>query len=205
MPMKDHRPEYRAALRAISQPVHYARAQLRIPYFFMRKFWFAYLAKGLVIFPGGFGTIDEMMEVLTLTQTQKLAKKMTIVLYGEIRHASRARRNCDLIPVRRPVKHDGHLFATSGLRQRETSIISSMVPNPPEKITSPFARRQPELAHEKVRIEADSGRNVRVGKLPKAARYSGDGLSIASRAPPVGRFHNTGPRRSRLRTVRAGN
>src|SRR6266496_4436378 len=51
-------------------------------YFFMRKFWFAYLAKALVIFPGGFGTIDEMMEVLTLTQTQKLAKKMTIVLYG---------------------------------------------------------------------------------------------------------------------------
>jgi uncharacterized protein (TIGR00730 family) len=51
-------------------------------YFFMRKFWFAYLAKALVIFPGGFGTIDELMELLTLTQTQKLAKKMTILLYG---------------------------------------------------------------------------------------------------------------------------
>src|ERR1043166_3237958 len=51
-------------------------------YFFMRKFWFAYLAKALVVFPGGFGTMDEMMEVLTLTQTQKLAKKMTIVVYG---------------------------------------------------------------------------------------------------------------------------
>jgi uncharacterized protein (TIGR00730 family) len=51
-------------------------------YFFMRKFWFAYLAKALVVFPGGFGTLDEMMEVLTLSQTQKLAKKMTIVLYG---------------------------------------------------------------------------------------------------------------------------
>ena len=51
-------------------------------YFFMRKFWFAYLAKALVVFPGGFGTLDEMMEVLTLTQTQKLAKKITIVLYG---------------------------------------------------------------------------------------------------------------------------
>ena len=48
----------------------------------MRKFWFAYLAKALVVFPGGFGTLDEMMEILTLTQTQKLAKKMTIVLYG---------------------------------------------------------------------------------------------------------------------------
>jgi len=51
-------------------------------YFFMRKFWFAYLAKALVVFPGGFGTLDELMEVLTLSQTQKLAKKMTIVLYG---------------------------------------------------------------------------------------------------------------------------
>jgi len=51
-------------------------------YFFMRKFWFAYLAKALVVFPGGFGTLDEMMEILTLTQTQKLAKKMTVVLYG---------------------------------------------------------------------------------------------------------------------------
>jgi uncharacterized protein (TIGR00730 family) len=51
-------------------------------YFFMRKFWFAYLAKALVVFPGGFGTMDELMELLTLTQTQKLAKKMTILLYG---------------------------------------------------------------------------------------------------------------------------
>src|SRR5271170_3950376 len=51
-------------------------------YFFMRKYWFAYLAKALVIFPGGFGTLDEMFEALTLSQTKKLAKKMTILLYG---------------------------------------------------------------------------------------------------------------------------
>jgi uncharacterized protein (TIGR00730 family) len=51
-------------------------------YFFMRKYWFAYLAKALVIFPGGFGTLDEMFEALTLSQTHKLAKKMTVVLYG---------------------------------------------------------------------------------------------------------------------------
>ena len=51
-------------------------------YFFMRKFWFAYLAKALVVFPGGYGTLDELMELLTLSQTQKLAKKITILLYG---------------------------------------------------------------------------------------------------------------------------
>jgi len=51
-------------------------------YFFMRKFWFAYLSKALIVFPGGFGTLDELMELLTLSQTQKLAKKITIVLYG---------------------------------------------------------------------------------------------------------------------------
>ncbi len=51
-------------------------------YFFMRKLWFAYLAKALVIFPGGFGTIDEMFEVLTLVQTHKLAKNITVVVYG---------------------------------------------------------------------------------------------------------------------------
>jgi|SRR6185312_8330582 len=51
-------------------------------YFFMRKFWFAYLAKALVAFPGGFGTLDEIMEVLTLAQTQKLKKKLVALMYG---------------------------------------------------------------------------------------------------------------------------
>ena len=51
-------------------------------YFFMRKYWFLYLAKAMVIMPGGFGTLDELMEALTLIQTHKMVKRMPIVLYG---------------------------------------------------------------------------------------------------------------------------
>jgi len=51
-------------------------------YFFMRKLWFAHLARALVVFPGGFGTLDEMVEILTLQQTRKLDRTITVLLYG---------------------------------------------------------------------------------------------------------------------------
>ena len=63
--------------RYISPGLHF-----EFHYFFMRKFWFAYMAKALVIFPGGFGTLDEMFELLTLAQTQKLSSKIGVILYG---------------------------------------------------------------------------------------------------------------------------
>ncbi|MEO8442455.1 MAG: TIGR00730 family Rossman fold protein [Betaproteobacteria bacterium] len=51
-------------------------------YFFMRKFWFAYLAKAVIVFPGGYGTLDELFELLTLVQTRKMRKPMPIVVFG---------------------------------------------------------------------------------------------------------------------------
>ena len=64
-------PFEQGANRYITDGLHF-----EFHYFFMRKFWFAYLAKALVIFPGGFGTLDEMFEILTLAQTQKLSKQL---------------------------------------------------------------------------------------------------------------------------------
>lgn len=66
-----------------SNPFITEKLNFEFHYFFMRKFWFIYLAKALVVFPGGFGTMDELWEVLTLIQTKKVQKKMPIIIYGE--------------------------------------------------------------------------------------------------------------------------
>ncbi len=58
------------------------KLSLEFHYFFMRKFWFTYLAKAMIVMPGGFGTLDEFMEVVTLVQTLKIKKKLPIVLFG---------------------------------------------------------------------------------------------------------------------------
>jgi uncharacterized protein (TIGR00730 family) len=67
------------------QPNRYLARELTFEfhYFFMRKLWFAHLARALVVFPGGFGTLDEMMEILTLMQTRKIERHIPVVLYGQ--------------------------------------------------------------------------------------------------------------------------
>ena len=80
----------------------------------MRKFWFAYLAKALVIFPGGFGTMDELFEILTLAQTDKLAKKILVVIYGSeywnriMNFQAFVDAGTDLPGRSRPVQDRGH-------------------------------------------------------------------------------------------------
>src|SRR3546814_7401622 len=76
-------------MEQIDNPYISRELNFEFHYFFMRKFWFAYLAKAVVVMPGGFGTLDEFFELLTLVQTGKIRKKMPIVLFGRDRKSTR--------------------------------------------------------------------------------------------------------------------
>jgi hypothetical protein len=96
-------------------------------YFFMRKLWFAYLARAVVMFPGGFGTLDEMFEILTLSQTGKLARTVPLILYGSEYWK-------EIIDFDALVKHgmiavdDLRLFQYADTPQQAFALLERMVP-----------------------------------------------------------------------------
>lgn len=69
-------------MEQIDNPYISRELNFEFHYFFMRKFWFLYLAKAVLVFPGGFGTLDELFEILTMVQTRKMRKRLPIVLFG---------------------------------------------------------------------------------------------------------------------------
>lgn len=83
--VKSHSIGFNISLPFEQSPNHYISPDFNYEfhYFFMRKFWFVYLAKAIITMPGGFGTFDEIMEILTLKQTLKVTKPLPIVLYGK--------------------------------------------------------------------------------------------------------------------------
>ena len=109
-------------------------------YFFMRKYWFAYLSKALVIFPGGFGTLDELFEILTLAQTDKLAKKILVLIYGR-EYWDRALNIDALIDAGTVAASDKDLYRTADSPEEAFEILRRgltkfHLPEPPP-------RRQP--------------------------------------------------------------
>ena len=134
-------------------------------YFFMRKYWFAYLAKALVVFPGGFGTLDEAFEILTLAQTEKLAKKITVVVYGSAYWKSVI--NLDvLVREGRYLAQGSAISSSSPTRRKRPSRCSS---NDLHRITS---NRKPPRQRRPIRRSTDSRRRTSHPTLQKRANYN---------------------------------
>ena len=122
-------------------------------YFFMRKFWFAYLAKAMIVFPGGYGSLDELMEILTLVQTKKLAKKIIIVLYGSqfwkevinfealVRHGTVSREDLELfefaddVDTAQRILQEGLMKHHLQVEAETPAISKSIDPNPASPTT----------------------------------------------------------------------
>ena len=108
-------------------------------YFFMRKLWFSHLARALVVFPGGFGTLDELWEMLTLTQTQKLKRVIPIVLYGSDYWT-------EIINFEAMVRHgvvdrtDLDLFSFADDPAAALRILRAKLPTSPDAKTPAFAK-----------------------------------------------------------------
>jgi len=108
-------------------------------YFFMRKLWFAHLARALVVFPGGFGTLDELTEILTLAQTRKLDRPIPVVLYG----GSYWR---EIINFEALVRHgmiglkDLELFKYADSPSDACALLQSLLPAEVERARPSFAR-----------------------------------------------------------------
>jgi uncharacterized protein (TIGR00730 family) len=108
-------------------------------YFFMRKLWFSHLARALVVFPGGFGTLDEMCEMLTLSQTHKLDRDIPIVLYGSTYWK-------EVVNFEALVRHgmidagDLGLFSFADDVDSAFQLLQSRLPTHPEPTTPAFAR-----------------------------------------------------------------
>ncbi|RPI73769.1 MAG: LOG family protein [Ignavibacteriales bacterium] len=110
-------------------------------YFFMRKFWFAYLAKALIVFPGGFGTMDEFFELLTLIQTGKIKKKLLLIVYdkkywssiinfhGLVEHGVISRNDMNLFSFCNTVDEAFHLITTHFTKNYLNKDTEGMEPN----------------------------------------------------------------------------
>jgi len=106
-------------------------------YFFMRKLWFAQMAKALIIFPGGFGTMDELWEMLTLMQTNKLSSHHLILIYG--------RKYWDKVIDWR------HMVRTGTINEREFKLLQFA-----DNVDEAFNHIRKDLEAHHLEVESDS-------------------------------------------------